>query len=131
MATVRFAEPRPKDFKSDNATPHSFSGSTALWAASRTALESHVDAVEQVVLSEGLGQIAYNPSLQRTHSDSVVGIGRDQDSGNGVTGRGEVIAKVQSAHAGHVDIRNQATCPALQIRTEKILGTREGLHREA
>ena len=43
-----------------------------------------MDAAEQVVLVERLGQAADDPGLQRTRPDSVIRVSRDQDGGNGV-----------------------------------------------
>ena len=67
-----------------------------------------MDAAEQVVLVERLGQVADDPGLQRARPAFLVVMGRDQDGGNGMARCDQATMKLEPGHPGHPDVRDQA-----------------------
>jgi len=67
-----------------------------------------MDANEQVVLVEWLGQVADDAGLQRARPYAVIGVGGNQDGGNGDAGRNQATMQLEPAHLRHLHIRDQA-----------------------
>ena len=89
-----------------------------------------MDANEQVVLVEWLGQVANDPGFQRARPHAVIGIGGNQDGGNRDAGCHQVTMQIEPAHLRHLHIRDQAGCTVQTIELQKILATLEGLREE-
>jgi hypothetical protein len=70
------------------------------------SIQSVFDAVDQDGSREGLGQEANGSGLQRSGADALIGEGRDENKRRGVTPSSHMRQKVQTAHSGHLHIRN-------------------------
>jgi hypothetical protein len=70
------------------------------------SIQSAFDAVDQDGSSEGLGQEANGSGLQRSGADALIGEGRDENKRRVVTLGSHMRQKVQTAHNGHLHIRN-------------------------
>jgi hypothetical protein len=70
------------------------------------SIQSAFDAVDQDESGEGLGQEANGSGLQRAGADALIGEGRDENKRRLVTPGSHMRQKVQTAHGGHLHIRN-------------------------
>jgi hypothetical protein len=87
--------------------------------------QSAFDAVDQDRSSEGLGQEANGSGLQRSGADALIGEGRDENKRRVVTPGSHMGQKVQTAHSGHLHIRNDTQRVVQAGRLQEGLGRRE------
>jgi hypothetical protein len=98
---------------------------TVSLAAVAMPIQSGFDAVDQDGPSEGLGQEANGSGLQRSGADALIGEGRDKNKRRVVTPNAHVCQKVQTAHSGHLHIRNDTQRFVQLSRLQEILGRRK------
>ena len=67
-----------------------------------------LDGCEQGARFTGLRQVADNAIAQRANSIAVVGKSRNQDGWNRMTHLQKTVMQLESGHAGHMDISDQA-----------------------
>jgi hypothetical protein len=73
------------------------------------AVQSALDAIQEVALIERLGQIADDPGLKSAGADIIARIGSYQYGGNLFARSGQVVVQIKAIHPGHVEVDNQAT----------------------
>jgi hypothetical protein len=90
--------------------------------------ERGLETGEQVSLVEWLGQETDRAGCHRLLAP--VGMGRDQDDGDMLSGRGEMALKLDAAHAGHLHVEHQARRCARDVRAQEVLRGRERHSRQ-
>ena len=70
--------------------------------------ENRMNAREQIVLATWFGQIADRAGPERALPSPFIGIGSDEDRGNGRTGRDQSIVKFGPGHPRHLYVRDHA-----------------------
>ena len=83
------------------------------------------DAREQVILGERLRQVPLHARLQHACSQCFVGIGRDQNGGDGFAAGHQSIMEFRTCDSRHLHIRDQARRVMAAIRIQKLRGRRE------
>ena len=84
----------------DNAPIASLAG------AASVSFQRGFDAANQDGPGEGFGQEANGSGPQRSGTDVLIGEGRNKDKRHVVAPRAHMRQQVQTAHAGHLHIRN-------------------------
>ena len=72
------------------------------------AIQSGLNATQEVALIERLGQIADDPSLKCAGTNIIARIGRYHDGGNVFAQSRQVVVQIEAIHLGHVEVDNQA-----------------------
>jgi hypothetical protein len=73
-----------------------------------SALDGSIDALDQVSYFKGLSEQARNPCGSGLGLQGPVGARSDQHDGGCRALGGEVVRQVQPAHAGHMNVRDDA-----------------------
>src|SRR5690349_17832770 len=107
------------------------SGSASALAAAVQSLviESLADAGEERFILERLGEIATDAGGECALPSPLVRIGRGQNGRNGVSGRSEMFAEIETAHARHVHVCDNALHLDNVGRRQEILSRLECLCR--
>ena len=84
-----------------------------------------MDAGEQFALIEWLGQVAKHAGVQCLGPHPLIGIGCDQNGGNGLAGRDQPIMEFEPAHPRHLHICDQAGGAVPTSGPEKAFARRE------
>jgi hypothetical protein len=77
-------------------------------AGAAMSIQGAFDTVDQNGASEGLGQKANGPTLDRSGADALIGEGRNEDEWHLIIPASHIRQKVQTAHSRHLHIRNDA-----------------------
>ncbi len=85
-------------------------------------IQSAFDAVDQDQSGEGLGQEANGSGLQCAGADALIGEGRDENKWRVITPGSHMREKVQTAHSGHLHIRNDTQRVVQLGRPQEVLG---------
>jgi hypothetical protein len=78
----------------------------SLAGTAAASIQRGFDAANQDGSSEGFGQEASGSDPQRAGADALIGESCNKDKGHVVTLRAHMRQQVQTAHAGHLHIRN-------------------------
>jgi len=105
----------------DNAS--AFIASLAGTAA--MSVQRGFDAANQDGACEGFGQEANGSDLQRPGTDTLIGERRNKNKRHVVTPSTHLLQQVQTAHAGHLHIRNDTRGVARLDRLQEVLGRRK------
>jgi hypothetical protein len=72
------------------------------------AIQSGLNAIQEVALIERLGQIADDSSLKCAGTNIIARIGRYHDGGNLFAQSRQIVVQIKTIHSGHVEVDNQA-----------------------
>jgi Cytochrome bd terminal oxidase subunit I len=89
------------------------------------SIQGCLEAGDQGGSSEGLAQKANGSGLQRSGADALIGEGRDENKRRLVTPGSHMRQKVQTAHGGHLHIRNDTQRVVPVGGLQEVLGRRK------
>jgi len=95
------------------------------------SLQRRGDASQQSTLIKRLAKVADDAISQDASSIAVIGVGRDQDCRNGKARTPKLAIQLNSGHAGHLDVRDQAGGFGEIGACQKISRRWEGRDRES
>ena len=72
------------------------------------AIQSGLNAIQEVALIERLGQIADDPSLKCAGTNIIARIGSYHYGGNLFAQSRQIVVQIKASHLGHVEVDNQA-----------------------
>jgi hypothetical protein len=90
-------------------------------------LESRIYRMEEVILAAWFVQKGHRAGFEGSRSRLVVGVGRNEDDRDLPVGRNDLTLELESVHARHPDVENQACRFARVIRTQERFRRRETL----
>jgi hypothetical protein len=91
------------------------------------AIQSGLNAIQEVALIERLGQIADDPGLKCAGSNIIARIRSYHDGGNRFAQSRQIIVQIKAIHSGHVEVDNQAAGAAQFGRPQELLARRKCL----
>jgi hypothetical protein len=89
------------------------------------AIQGGFDAVDQDGASEGFVQETNSASLQRPGADAFVWEGGDENKRHVLASRAHIHQKFQTAHGGHLHIRNDTERVVQAGRLQEVNGRRK------
>src|SRR5262245_33767618 len=89
------------------------------------ASESGFDGLNEVLITEWLGQELYGTSLHRLHGHRDVGVRRDEDNRHLPVCRSKVALKLEAASPRHSHVEYQASRAVRRIALQEIGNRRE------
>ena len=89
------------------------------------SVQGGFNAADQERASEGLGQKTNGSCLQRSSTEALVGESGDENKRRVVTPNAHMRQKVQTAHSGHLDIRNDTRRVVQAARLQEVNGRRK------
>jgi hypothetical protein len=89
------------------------------------AIQSGLDAIQQVALIERLGQIADDPGLKGAGANIITRIRSYQYGGNLFAQSRQIVMQIKATHIGHVEVDNQAAGAAQFGRAQELLSRRK------
>ena len=99
-------------------------GWTALGAKQRL-----VQALDQALVAERLGQETKGAGLQDSRTDFLVGEGGDKNDRRAMPLGKQAILQIRTVHAGHLDVGDQTSRVRGAIRPQILLGGTECFRR--
>ena len=89
--------------------------------------ERRAETSQQMPLVNRLSKVADDPTVERARPVGVVGIGSEEDRRDRTPGIDEVSVEVDSGHAWHLDVRDQARRFTQAMGSEEIGGRAKNL----
>jgi hypothetical protein len=90
-------------------------------------LESRIYRIEEFFLAERFVQKGYRAGFEGARAGIVICVRGDEDDRDSPVGRNHLTLEIESVHAGHSHVENQACRIARLIRTQKRVRRRETL----
>ena len=100
-------------------------------AVARVALEGPLDAIDEILIAEGLLQEVEGALLHGLDRHRDVTVAGDEDDRNDGATQVELLLQLEPAHAGHAHVEHQATRLARLVGLEELARRGEGARREA
>jgi hypothetical protein len=72
------------------------------------AIQSGLNTIQEVALTERLGQIADEPSLKCAGANIIARIGSYHYGGNLFAQSRQIVVQIKAIHLGHIEVDNQA-----------------------
>src|ERR1700752_539445 len=82
-------------------------------------LESRIYRIEEFFLAERFVQKGYRAGFERARAGIVICVRGDENDRDSPVGRNHLTLEIESVHAGHSHVENQACRIARLIRTQK------------
>lgn len=83
--------------------------------------------MQEVALTERLGQIADDPGFKCAGTNIIARIGSYEDGRNHFARSRQIVVQIKATHPGHIEVDNQAACEAQLGRAQELLCRRKCL----
>src|ERR1700694_1046608 len=103
------------------------------WLQSTTyrELQRRVDAIEEFLVAERLGEVANGPGIQRLGARTFVREGRDEDDRDRMVRCDQALLQLEPVHTRHMYVQDKAGCFLQPVGAKKFFGRGKGFNGEA